>query len=209
MGYSATGDGSYNSQVVTVEGGGKTLNIIERTPTGEGNEKMAKFVDMNGVTFDTTELDEVMVKVGRKAATHVSERVVAEHKTTNEAIVKVGRKTADEAKKAVNEAADGIKHRSEELHVETRDAIARKIDESNGIIAGWKVFVAFIVAVLAGWGTYLASKDYIVKDVLDAAGNPVGTATYWPYVILLVALAAVAAFFVMAAILSAIGRKSR
>ena len=170
---------------------------------------MAKFTDMNGVVFDTAELNEVMVKVGRKAATHVSERVVAKHKVTNEAIVKVGRKTADEAKKAVNEAADGIKHRSEELHAETRDAISRKIDESNGVIAGWKVFVAFIVAALAGWGTYLASKDYIVKDVLDAAGNPVGTATYWPYVILLVALAAVAAFFVMAAILSAIGRKSR
>ena len=179
---------------------------------------MARIRTTEELIYDT---NETVVKTGRK----VSDSVAAEHGTTREVVIKTARKVADrsdanhkETKETVvkvgRKATDEVNARSEELHKETRknndrnaDRVIDAVNESNGIIAGWKILVAIILAALAGWGTYIASKGYILKDVFDAAGNVVGQEPYMPYIILLVVLAVVAAFFVVAAILSSVGRR--
>ncbi len=179
---------------------------------------MARIRTTEELIYDT---NETVVKTGKR----VSDTVVAEHGTTREVVIKTARKVADRSDANHNEtretivktgrkATDEVNAYADDLHKETRrnsdknaDRVIDAVNESNGIIAGWKIFVAIILAALAGWGTYVASKGYILKDIYDAAGNVVGQEPYLPYIILLVILAVVAAFFVVAAILSSIGRR--
>ena len=140
------------------------------------------------VTQDGNITRETVVKTGHRVADHAT----SEHNTTREAVVKTGRMTSD----TVN------RHTSDEA-----TEIRRHLDELAGHISGWQILVSLIVAALAGFGTWIASKGYILQNVLDANGNVVGQEPFLPYIILLVVLACVAAFYVTAAILSFFGRR--
>lgn len=148
------------------------------------------------VTQDGNTTRETVVKTGRRVADHAT----AEHNTTRETVVKTGRMTSDNVNRHTSDEAARTRRHSDE----NTDYI---VDQLGGRIAGWQIFVSLIVAALAGFGTWIASKGYILQNVLDANGNVVGQEPFLPYIILLVVLACVAAFYVTAAILSFFGRR--
>ncbi len=173
---------------------------------------MAKF---ESLIYET---DEVVVKTGRKVADHVTQdgnttreavvktgrrvadHATSEHNTTRETVVKTGRKTADTVTQHVSDEHAKTRRHSDE----NTDYI---VDQLGGRLAGWQIFVSIIIAALAGWGTWVASKGYILKNVLDASGNVIGQEPFIPYIALLVVLAVCAAFFIAASILSFFGRR--
>lgn len=164
------------------------------------------------------ESNECTVKTGRKVADHVT----SEHNTTRETVVKTGRRVADHATtehnttretvvKTGRRTADSVNQHTSDEHAQTRrhsdDNADYIVNQLGGRLSGWQIFVSVILAALAGFGTWIASKGYILQNVLDKSGNVIGQEPYLPYIILLVVLAAIAAFFVAASILSFFGRR--
>ena len=148
------------------------------------------------VTQDGNVTREAVVKTGRKVADHAT----SEHNVTRETVVKTGRKTAETVNQHVSDEHARTRRHSDE----NTDYI---VNQLGGRIGGWQIFVSIIIAALAGYGTWIASKGYILKNVLDASGNVIGQEPFIPYIALLVVLAAVAAFFVAASFLSLFGRR--
>jgi hypothetical protein len=143
---------------------------------------------------------EAVVKTGRRVADSVNQHVTGDGNITREAVVKTGRRVADDVDQHVTHEHEQTRHHSDA----NRDYI---VDQLSGHLSGWQIFISVIIAILAGVGTWFASKGYILKDVLDASGNVVRQEPFIPYITLLVVLAAIAAFFVAASILSFFGRR--
>ena len=135
------------------------------------------------------ESNECTVKTGRKVADHVT----SEHNTTREAVVKTGRRVADHSTtehnttretvvKAGRKTADSVNQHTSDEHAKTRRHSDENTDyivnQLGGRLSGWQIFVSMIIAALAGYATWIASKGYILKNVLDASGNVIGQEPY-------------------------------
>ena len=174
-------------------------HAITREAVVKTGRRVADSVNQH-VTGDGNITREAVVKTGRRVADSVNQHVTGDGNITREAVVKTGRRAADYVNSHTsNEHSETRRHSDE-----NRDYI---VDQLGGRISGWQIIVSLIVAALAGFGTWMASKGYILKDVLDANGNVTGQEPYLPYIILLIVLACVAAFYVTAAILSFFERR--
>ncbi len=147
--------------------------------------------------------NETIVRTGDSIISHVTQ----DGNTTRETVVKTARRVADHVTQDGNTTRDHVDQQHEQTRRHSDDNATYIVDQLGGRISGWQIFVSAIIAILAGVGTWAASKGYIVKDILDAAGNPVRTEPYIPYISLLIVVAVVAAFFVSATILSFFGRR--